>query len=122
VALLGARDDIPALLAAIDVFVLASHEEGLPNSILEAMAAGRPVVATNVGGVAEAVVDGMTGYLVPHADARALGAAVRRLLADPAAAAAMGRAGREHVAALFTMEAMVRATEAAYDVRNLRKI
>ncbi len=122
VVLMGARSDIPAMLAAIDVFVLASHEEGLPNSILEAMAAGKPVVATNVGGVAEAVVDGVTGLLVPHADPPALGSALRRLLGSPGEAAAMGRAGRERVSAVFTMEAMVRATEAAYDVRNLRKI
>jgi glycosyltransferase involved in cell wall biosynthesis len=122
VVLMGARSDIPAVLSAIDIFVLASREEGLPNSILEAMAAGKPVVATNVGGVAEAVVDGVTGLLVPRADPLALGSAIRRLLADPGEAAAMGRAGRERVSAVFTMEAMVQATEAAYDVRNLRKI
>jgi glycosyltransferase involved in cell wall biosynthesis len=122
IVLAGARSDIPAVLSAIDIFVLASHEEGLPNSILEAMAAGKPVVATNVGGVAEAVEDGVTGLLVPHADPAALASAIRRLLADPGEAAAMGRAGRERVVCTFTMEAMVRATEAAYDVRNLRKI
>src|SRR5262249_32078601 len=65
VRLLGSRSDVPGLMTAADIVVLASHEEGFPNAVIEAMAAGRPVIGTRVGGVAEAIVDGETGIVVP---------------------------------------------------------
>jgi glycosyltransferase involved in cell wall biosynthesis len=94
VALLGDRDDVPALLAGADVFVLASRSEGAPLSILEAMAAGLPVVASDVGGVAELVADGETGVLVPAGEPGALTRALARLLDDRALRERMGAAGR----------------------------
>ena len=93
VELLGARGDIPELLARSDVFVLSSRSEGFPVSVLEAMAAGLPVVATDVGGVAEAVEDGETGLLVPPATRRARGA-LERLLVDGELRRRLGAAGR----------------------------
>jgi glycosyltransferase involved in cell wall biosynthesis len=94
VELVGARDDVPALLARSDVFVLSSRSEGLPISILEAMAAALPVVATDVGGVREAVLHGATGLLVPAGDPIALAEALERLIDDPALRSSLGAAGR----------------------------
>jgi glycosyltransferase involved in cell wall biosynthesis len=82
IELVGNREDVPELLADADLFVLSSRSEGLPVSVLEAMAAGLPVVATDVGGVSELVLDGETGLLVPPADATALAEAVEGLLRD----------------------------------------
>ena len=101
VELLGARDDIPELLARSDVFVLSSRSEGFPVSVLEAMAAGLPVVATDVGGVAEAVEDGATGFLVPAADSEALARALERLLVDGELRRRLGAAGRTRALSLF---------------------
>ena len=92
--LLGYRTDIPALLAAADIFALPSRFEGLPMSVIEAMLTGLPVVATNVRGPAEQVVDQVTGLSVPAGDAAALGAALGRLAEDADLRARMGRAGR----------------------------
>jgi glycosyltransferase involved in cell wall biosynthesis len=92
--LLGYRDDIPALLAASDIFTLPSRFEGLPMSVIEAMLSGLPVVATDVRGPAEQVVDGVTGLKVPVGDAGALGAALDRLARDAGVRERMGRAGR----------------------------
>jgi len=94
VRLLGHREDIDVVFAALDVFVLSSVSEGLNNTILEAMAAGLPVVATRVGGADEMVLDGSTGLLVAPGSPEQLAAALGRLLTDPAMAAAMGQAGR----------------------------
>ncbi len=91
--MLGYRTDIPALLAAADIFTLPSRFEGLPMSVIEAMLTGLPVVATNVRGPAEQVVDGVTGLSVPPGDAPALGAALGRLARDPDLRARMGQAG-----------------------------
>ena len=103
VELLGARADIPELLAHSDVFVLSSRSEGFPVSVLEAMAAGLPVVATDVGGVAEAVEDGETGLLVPATDAEALARALERLLADGELRRRLGAAGRARALSLFDL-------------------
>jgi glycosyltransferase involved in cell wall biosynthesis len=93
--LLGYRTDVPALLAAADIFTLPSRFEGLPMSVIEAMLTGLPVVATNVRGPAEQVLDGATGLLVPAGDSAALGAALSQLVRDPALRARMGQAGRQ---------------------------
>jgi len=101
VELLGARADVPDLLSRSDVFVLSSRSEGFPVSVLEAMAAGLPVVATDVGGVAEAIEDGETGFLVPPADSEALARALERLVADGALRRRLGAAGRARALGLF---------------------
>lgn len=113
--LVGARPDVPAILAACELKVLPSFSEGLPNAVLEAMAAGKPVVATRVGGIPEAVVDGETGLLVAPGDPAALAAAILQVLADPVRAADMGRAGRRRVAASFGLDRMAREVEALYE-------
>jgi len=106
--------DVPQRLENADVFVLASLWEGFPRSILEAMRAGLPVVATDVGGVDEAVVDGVTGWMVPPRDAPALERALRRL-ADPEARQRLGRAGRQRYEDEFTFDAMLAKTQAVWD-------
>lgn len=115
VRFLGYRQDIPALLACCDLFVLPSLYEGLPLSILEAMAAGKPVVATAIGGTDEAVLHGTTGVLVPPADAAALAGAIQTILAHPVLARAMGTAGKQRVAQQFSVEHMVERTTSVYD-------
>jgi glycosyltransferase involved in cell wall biosynthesis len=112
VVFLGTRTDIESLLAATDVVVSASHEEGLSNSVLEAMAAGRAVVATSVGGNPEALAD--TGLLVPDRDPAAMSAALATLARDPSKRAAMGMAARERARARFSVERMVDAHIALY--------
>src|SRR5690606_23410920 len=82
VRFLGAREDVPTVLAAFDIFALSSHSEGLPLAILEAMAAGLPVAATQVGGVPQVVVQGVTGTLCPENDVQALANDLARLAAD----------------------------------------
>ncbi|MDI6893219.1 MAG: glycosyltransferase [Bacillota bacterium] len=106
VTLAGFVQDVPAFLAGLDIYVLSSRYEGLPLATLEAMAAALPVVATDVGGVAEAVVDGVTGLLVPPGDAAALAAAILALLRDPERVRSLGRAGRQRVEAQFDCELM----------------
>lgn len=106
ISFLGYRSDIPTLLASCDVFVLPSLYEGFPLSILEAMAAGRPVVATAVGGTPEAIIDGVTGYLVPPGDSNSLAGAICNVLSNPKLAHAMGWAGRERVQASFSVDVM----------------
>lgn len=101
VHLLGQRDDVPALLRAADIFTLPSHREGMPRSIIEAMMTGLPVVATDIRGSREEVVDGETGVLVPVKDTRSLQSALARLADDPALRARMGGAGRERALALY---------------------
>lgn len=93
VTLLGLRRDVPELIAAFDAFLLASLWEGLPRTILQAMAAGLPVVATRVDGVSDAVRDGETGYLVPPADSPALADRMERLISNPETSRALGQAG-----------------------------
>jgi glycosyltransferase involved in cell wall biosynthesis len=114
VALLGERQDVPALLGASQVFVLASRQEGLPLAVLEAMRAGLPVVASDVGGVREAVTPGRTGLLVRRGDAAGLRTALGRLLATPSLRAALGEAGRRAYEERFTVGRMLAATSAVY--------
>jgi glycosyltransferase involved in cell wall biosynthesis len=114
VTFLGQRADKADLLDACDVFALASRAEGLGVAALEAMAAGRPVVATRVGGLAEAVLPGVTGLLVPPEDAAALAAALGALLDDPARARALGAAGPARVARGHLAAQMVDAYEQLY--------
>jgi glycosyltransferase involved in cell wall biosynthesis len=103
VRFLGTRNDVAEVLALLDVLVLTSHMEANPISILEAMAAEKPVISTRVGSVSETVLDGRTGWLVPPGDAEQLAARMVELLADPPRAAAMGRAGREQVVAHWSI-------------------
>jgi glycosyltransferase involved in cell wall biosynthesis len=110
----GERRDVAELLPAVDVFVQPSLWEGFGLTILEAMAASRPVVASRVGGVPEIVRDGVDGILVPSGDAGALAEALVGLLRDPRRAARMGRSGRERVETSFGIDGLVRATAALY--------
>ncbi len=104
---LGSRDDIPDVLAALDVFTLTSHSEANPVSILEAMASGLPVVATDVGSVSESVLPGRTGFLAAAGDAAGLAASWQQLLEQPALAHRLGASGRERVAQNWSLEGMV---------------
>ncbi|MCY2988441.1 MAG: glycosyltransferase [Planctomycetota bacterium] len=114
VQLLGERRDVPAILQAASMFVLPSRTEGVSLTLLEAMASGLPVVATQVGGNPEVVENGQTGWLVPVGDAEQMAAALQRLSADPVAAHAMGVAGRRRVETHFDVSRMVRDYEAMY--------
>lgn len=111
----GARDDVPELLRSFDLFVLPSQAEGISNTILEAMACGLPVVATDVGGNAELVVAGETGRLVPASDPEALASTIREYVNDPGRMQAHGAAGRRRVEERFSMKAMVGAYLQVYD-------
>jgi glycosyltransferase involved in cell wall biosynthesis len=112
---LGQRWDVPGLLGAADLFVLPSLSEGLPLTVLEAMAAGTPVVATDVGGTSEALVHGETGLLVPPADAAALAGAIRTLLADRGRAERLAAAARVRIREHFSAETMVRGITGIYE-------
>ena len=110
----GNQDDTAPWLALMDVVVCSSLSEGMSMSLLEAMAMGKPVVATRVGGNPEIIAEGATGVLVPPRDALALVKAVRRLLDDPAVAERMGRAARARVEREFDVRGMVRRMEDLY--------
>src|SRR4051794_21524508 len=107
---LGYRTDVPDVLAAAAIFTLPSHFEGLPMSVIEAMLTGLPVVATNIRGPREQVVDGVTGLLVPPATVQPLTAAIRRLVDDPVLRARMGEAGRVRALAHYTEAEVVERT------------
>lgn len=113
--LLGLRDDVDRVLRAADVFVHPSRLEGLPLAILEAMAAALPVVASRVGGIPEAVIDGETGVLVPPGEPGTLAEALRSVLLVPGRAAALGAAGRARAERHFSIEAMISAYRSLYD-------
>jgi glycosyltransferase involved in cell wall biosynthesis len=118
---LGPRQDVGDLVHAADMFVLSSEREGLPLSLLEAMRGARAAVVTRVGGNAEALVEGETGYLVPPHDAAALAQALLRLVGDPARREAFGRAARERWTRFFTAARMVRETESLYRAALLKR-
>jgi glycosyltransferase involved in cell wall biosynthesis len=114
VRLLGERTDVAELLATADVFVLSTRSEGLPLSVLEAMAAGLPVIASNVGGIPELVVDGVSGVLVPPGDPNALAEAIEGLVQNPSLAHELGDAGRRRVVENFDLETVREAHLALY--------
>jgi len=109
------RSEIVRLYREADVFVLPTWREGFPNVVIEAMAAGLPVVATPVGAIPEAIEDGRSGLLVPVRDAAALEAALRRLVSDPDLRHALGAAARARVEAVFSFEAVVARLGALYE-------
>jgi glycosyltransferase involved in cell wall biosynthesis len=121
VLMLGSRKDVPRLLAAMDVFVLTSIMEANPISIMEAMSIGRPVVATNVGSIHEAVAEGETGFLVPACDTDQLAGRVLELLSDPLKCGTMGAAARESVASRWSIDAMVQGYERLVESTYVRK-
>jgi glycosyltransferase involved in cell wall biosynthesis len=115
VRFLGKRKDVEAIVATFDIGVLSTFVEGLSNSVMEYMAAGKPVVATDGGGTCELVVDGDTGCLVPPRDAGALAAAIEALVEDPERCGRMGLAGQAKLRREFSLERMVERTTALYE-------
>lgn len=113
---LGLRDDVPALLGASDLGVLVSHEEGFSNGVLEGMAAGLPMIVSDVGGNAEAVEHGVSGWVVPPRDPAALAAALLALARDPALRQRLGEAARARVAERFGLETCVLRYRRLYDL------
>jgi sugar transferase (PEP-CTERM/EpsH1 system associated) len=110
----GIRSDIPRTLAGLDLFVLPSLWEGMPNAVLEAMATGLPVVSTAVGGTPEIIVDGVTGFLVPPRNPSALAGAITTLLQDAHLRRKMGQAGRRRTEQHFSLGETARQTQALY--------
>jgi glycosyltransferase involved in cell wall biosynthesis len=117
---LGHRDDVPARLAAADIFVLPSRSEAFPNAVIEAMAAGLPIVASNVGGIPELVTDRRTGLLAPAGDARALTDRIIALMADARLAASLGAAARIE-AGRYSFDRMVASFDALYLSELMRR-
>jgi L-malate glycosyltransferase len=113
--LLGRCENVGQLLAVSDVCVLSSKAEGFSNSILEYMAAGRPVVATDVGGAREAIVEGETGHLVPAGNSQLMADRIVSLLGDPERSRAMGAKGRCIVEQKFSTQTLLQNTEALYE-------
>lgn len=115
VRFLGNRQDVPKLLATCDLFVLPSLYEGLPISVLEAMAAGKPIVATDIGGTKEAIINQETGLLVPPGSAQELAGAIKRMLSDPKLASRLGAAGKERAKRMFSSDVMAREVGLVYE-------
>jgi glycosyltransferase involved in cell wall biosynthesis len=111
---LGHRDDVPARLAQADIFVLPSRSEAFPNAVLEAMAAGLPIVASGVGGILELIDNGKTGFLVAPGEPQPLADRICRLMANPSLAARLGDAARDEVRARYSFDRMVAAFEFIY--------
>jgi len=118
---LGKRRDAAELYHLFDVAVLATHHEGMPNVVMEAMAAGRPVVATAVDGCRELIEDGMTGLLVPESAPEALAEAIARVVDDRALAQRLGQAGRQHIREHYSLERLVARHEQLYDALCARR-
>jgi glycosyltransferase involved in cell wall biosynthesis len=121
VRFLGYQPDVAATLARAQIFALASRSEAFPRSVLEAMRAGLPVVASDAGGVSEAVENGITGALVPRCDAAALAEALRRLILDPAARQRQGAGARARYESHFRLEYMIEKTAALYEIVHERR-
>jgi glycosyltransferase involved in cell wall biosynthesis len=115
VRFLGLRKDVERLLQAADLFLLTSISEGIPLTVIEAMAAGLPVVSTRVGGVPEVVEDGMTGLLAPSRDDEALALAILKLAADPTLRTRLGYVGRERACSSFSESQMADRYRALYE-------
>lgn len=111
----GERGDVPEVMRGLDSFVLPSLAEGISNTILEAMASGLPVIATDVGGNADLVAAGVSGEILPAADPETMAQAIVHFAADPEASRAMGREGRRLAEEKFSMQAMVAAYQGTYD-------
>jgi glycosyltransferase involved in cell wall biosynthesis len=111
----GFREDVPQILAALDLLVLASEKEGCSRTVIEAMAMGKPVLGTNTGGTPELVVDGVTGVLIPPKQPEALAGALAKMLTDREKMRRMGAAGLRRVLEHLTIEAHIRKTEAVYE-------
>ena len=114
VSFTGVHEDVSRLLASSQIFILSSKREGFPLSILEAMRVGLPVVASDVGGILEAVEEGQSGLLFPPGDVDNLAGQLRKLLEDPMLRKKMGRAGRQRFLEKFTLDQMVEKTEKVY--------
>lgn len=112
---LGPRADVPALLTAANIGLSCSHQEGFSNSVLEGMASGLAMIVTEVGGNPEAVVEGMSGIVVPPGDPPALAAAIREMADAPSRRQELGQAARQRVAETFSLTACVAAYERLYD-------
>jgi glycosyltransferase involved in cell wall biosynthesis len=109
VRFLGQRDDVPRFLSAMDIFVLPSQFEGMPNAVMEAMNASLPVVASDIPGTNELVIDGETGLLYPTGDTKALAVRLNRLLDDSVLRTKLGQTGQRRVRQEFSVERMVEA-------------
>jgi glycosyltransferase involved in cell wall biosynthesis len=114
ISYLGSRKDVLELLTASDIGLLASHQEGFSSAVIEGMYAGLPMIVTDVGGNAEAVIDGETGIVVPPHDAVSLGEAIVRLATDPVLRGNYGASGRRRVEAHFSLDSCVSGYEALY--------
>jgi glycosyltransferase involved in cell wall biosynthesis len=113
--LLGWRDDVGKLLAASDTLLLTSIYEGLPRVVLQAMAAGKPVVATAVSGTPEAVQQGITGYLNPAHDVQGMAESLFKIISNPRKARKMGEAGRKALKGTFLIREMLKEIEKTYE-------
>jgi glycosyltransferase involved in cell wall biosynthesis len=123
VSFLGDRTDVPELLAKAQIFILSTHYEGLPISILEAMRAGLPVIATDVNGIPEEVIHGETGLLVTSGSVESLASALNAVITSPQLRQRMGMAGRQRFFQHFTSERMLNETKAVYqNVLTSRKV
>jgi glycosyltransferase involved in cell wall biosynthesis len=114
VTFLDTRIDVPEILTASDIGVLCSHQEGFSNAVLEGMASGLPMIVTDVGGNAEAVLDGESGIVVPPHDPIQLAEAIVRLANDPPLRARLGDAGRRRMAEHFALDRSIGAYDALY--------